>query len=969
MASIIQRVAAMETTDFVRRVTGDAGYYSILALGPDKGKRTQKFYDTPEAAIHAALNFDSNERDAYFALGRFATADSREAGNVTSMGSFFLDLDCGAGKDYPNQGEALLSLRGFVKKLKLPKPIIVNSGRGLHVYWPLTSAVPYASWLPVATRFKSVCKTLGFRCDTTATADAARVLRMPGTRNYKDTPPNPVTILANGDHEATSLELFNACIAPHAAVSAPAGLFADPTVKVSAAATAVVGTSAVMDALRGNIEASFKKIARRTAAGTGCAQIGAMLSDPTTVPEPLWRAGLSIAAHCAEPQAIHWLSAGHPDYDADDTAHKASHIKGPYLCVRFDELNPGGCEGCPHWGKVKSPIVLGNSLIQTEGPVEVLEAPEGAKLVVEVRGDGKMVLPPLPYPYKRGIGGGVYLETKDAEGVVDSKLVWLHDIYVLRRLVDPEQGEVIEMRYHLPQDKARTFVVPLYAVTSKEEFRRALAMQGVAAINKEVDALMQYTQTWVRELQYRSQADNAHRQFGWVGEFNGFVLGEQVIQSDRIEHNAPAAGTRGLTEFFTPKGTLEGWKETMAFYNRPGFELHQLVVCAGFGSALMKFLPESAALIHLWSKDSGFGKTTAKLAALSIWGNPKKLILDERDTHNSRMNRADVMHSIPVCMDEVTNIRPDHASDLIYQVTGGQQRNRMSSSGNSERFRGDPWNLLFITSGNASLIDKVASAKAMPKAEAQRVLEIEVGRLFSQKSDKEDTDKFSRDLLLHYGHAGVPFVQYVLQNLQEVQILVQTVQRQIDTTANLGPENRFWSSAMAASIAAAVICNHLGLLQYNVKTLRDYVIAKVLRPNQQASGELTIDAVALVNEYVYENWGRILQIKSTIDLRARGTSTTMEHMAVPEQMPRSTDFAGRYETDLKQLYLLIRPFKEWLSEQQINYASVQDELTKKVKAEKVRVRLSKGTSMSLPPVDVLKIPMHFEAPHDSSDPT
>jgi hypothetical protein len=95
----------------------------------------------------------------------------------------------------------------------------------------------------------------------------------------------------------------------------------------------------------------------------------------------------------------------------------------------------------------------------------------------------------------------------------------------------------------------------------------------------------------------------------------------------------------------------------------------------------------------------------------------------------------------------------------------------------------------------------------------------------------------------------------------------------------------------------------------------------------------------------------------------------MEHMAVPEQMPRSTDFAGRYETDLKQLYLLIRPFKEWLSEQQINYASVQDELTKKVKAEKVRVRLSKGTSMSLPPVDVLKIPMHFEAPHDSSNPT
>jgi len=955
----------METLEFIRQVTGAAGYYSVLALGPAKGKRIQKFYTTPEAAIHAANNFDANGRDAYFALGRFASDESREAANVAELRSFFLDLDCGAGKDYPDQVSALRSLRGFVRQLRLPKPIIVNSGRGLHVYWPLTDAVPYASWLPVALRLKSACKALGFSCDTTATADAARVLRVPGTHNYKDDPPNPVGILANGEHAKTSLEMFDACVAPHSTIAVPSGLFADPGAAVSAAAKATAGTSTVMDALRGNIEASFKKIARKTAAGTGCAQIGAMLASPAEVPEPLWRAGLSIAAHCAEQKAIHWLSSGHPEYDAEDTARKASHIKGPYLCVRFDELNPGGCEGCPHWGKIKSPIVLGNSLVESEGPVKLSMVPTGAKAPPDDPTD----FPDLPDPYTRGKNGGIYYKTTDDDGFPDEKLVWLHDIYVIRRLVDPEQGEVVEMRCHLPQDGPRTFVVPLSAVTSKEEFRRALSMQGVAAINKEVDALMQYTQSWVRELQQTSQADNAHRQFGWIGEFNGFVLGDKVVQADRVEHNSPAAGTRGLTEFFAPKGTLEGWKETMAFYNKPGFELHQLIVCAGFGSALMKFLPESAALLHLWSKDSGFGKTTAQLAALSVWGNPKKLIIDERDTHNSRMNRADVMHSIPVCMDEVTNIRADHASDLIYQATGGQQRNRMSSSGNAERYRGDPWNLLFITSGNASLIDKVASAKAMPKAEAQRVLEIEVGRLFSEKSGKEETDKFSRDLLNHYGHAGVPFVQYVLQHLQEVQILVQTIQRQIDTAANLGPENRFWSSAMAAAIAAAVICNHLGLLDYDVKALRDYAVLKVLRPNQQASGDLMIDAVALVNEYVYENWGRILQIKSTIDLRAKHTAATMEHMAIPEQMPRSTDFAGRYETDLKQLYLLIRPFKEWLSEQQINYASVQGELTKKVKAQKMRVRLSKGTSMNLPPVDVLKIPMEFEAPNDSADPT
>jgi hypothetical protein len=285
----------------------------------------------------------------------------------------------------------------------------------------------------------------------------------------------------------------------------------------------------------------------------------------------------------------------------------------------------------------------------------------------------------------------------------------------------------------------------------------------------------------------------------------------------------------------------------------------------------------------------------------------------------------------------------------------------MSSNSNAERYRGDPWNLLFITSANCSLIDKVSIAKAMPKAEAQRVLEIETSKLFTEKADKELTDKFSRALLVNYGHAGTPFVQYIMQHRVEVQMLVETIQMKIDKSANLGPENRFWSATAAATLAAAVICNHLKLLPYNVATLQRYVVEKVLGVNQASSVDMLMDPMALVSDYTYQNWGRILQIKSTLDRRGQKTQENgIDELVVPDQNPRSTDLVGRYETDLKCLYLLPRPFKEWLSERQVNYVSVLNDLKERGAGKKVKIRMTKGTKMNLPAVDVLEVSIDIE---------
>lgn len=243
------------------------------------------------------------------------------------------------------------------------------------------------------------------------------------------------------------------------------------------------------------------------------------------------------------------------------------------------------------------------------------------------------------------------------------------------------------MKLHLPRDGVREFTIPFSAVNSRDEFRRFMSHYGVAI--PKMETLMSYTNSWVNELQAQGAAEEAHKQFGWTSDdCELFILGNQAISANRIDFNPPSSQTTSLFPSFEPKGTLEDWKNTINFYNRDGFEVHQFVVGSSFGSALMNLAPVNCAALHLHSKESGVGKTTAMAAAVSVWGRPEDLILRKEDTFNTKMHRGEIYHSIPMYLDELTEAKGPELSNLAYQITGGRQRARMTSGGNAERYRG-----------------------------------------------------------------------------------------------------------------------------------------------------------------------------------------------------------------------------------------------------------------------------------------
>jgi hypothetical protein len=153
----------------------------------------------------AWVRAQKNTRDIYFCLslqsqtrrnkrGRIVAARSKQ--NAIAMKAVWLDIDVKEGpKGYATLAEALAAVSAFCKSIELPPPsAVVLSGGGLHVYWISDRPLTPEEWRLYAGGLKAAAEKFGLKCDAGCTTDAARVLRVPGTFNYKKKPRRPVSV-------------------------------------------------------------------------------------------------------------------------------------------------------------------------------------------------------------------------------------------------------------------------------------------------------------------------------------------------------------------------------------------------------------------------------------------------------------------------------------------------------------------------------------------------------------------------------------------------------------------------------------------------------------------------------------------------------------------------------------------------------------------------------------------------------
>jgi len=909
--------------DLLDTVLPTEGRYCVLGLGgkfPD-----QRFVDTREEVEEITKQFVENKVDAYYGCAKFGPANNRTHENAVYFRALWVDIDCGPKKGIPDedgivkgyltQEIGLVELQKFCMTVGLPKPVLINSGNGIHAYWLLDKTIERRDWQPLSHRLRDLSQEHGLIVDASV-FEASRVLRIPGTFNFK-AEPLEVTVINEKSKRMTYEQIKEILGAP------------DPEDEVPEFARKM---SPMMEAMIGNKLKRFKTIMIKAE----CNQLIHCYENQNSIEEPLWRSALSITAFCVDKDwASHKMSNKHEGYDPAEVDKKVDYIVktgGPHSCAQFEKLNPTGCDECVHKGKIKSPIVLG---------IEIAEATkEDNEVVVK---DKVIKIPEYPFPYFRGKNGGIYKKNEEE----DPDLVYEHDFYVVKRMSDTALGEIALFRLHLPHDGVREFTIPTSVISSKDELRKQLAQQGVVTHAKEYELLARYVVTVIKNMQFQRKAEIMRNQFGWCDNNSRFIMGDKEITKDGVFYSPPSSATKAMVPHIHPKGTLEKWKEVFNMYARPGLEANAFAALVGFASPIFKFTGLNGAIVNVIYKHGGSGKTTTLNMAASIWGNPRSLVSTPKDTINAKMIKLGILCHMPNLVDEITNMTADTFSNYAYSTSGGKDKDRASAHTNTLRPNDVTWACMTLCSANSSFYEKMSSFKSAANAEQLRLLEYEI-----QPSDaisvSEGKQMFDHQLFENYGHAGEIFIQYCVNNLEYIKDdLLKKTQARLDKDVQFTSAERFWSAQCACIISAGLIAKHLGLCDFDmaaiykwcVKTLKS--IKEDVKPPQDLP---TAPLGEFINAHVANN---MLVVNGVVDARSGLNS-------LPLREPRG-ELLVRYEPDTKELYIAAKPFKDFCVKNQYNYKNILKEMTDaEVFVEGINKRMSKGMAVVSPPIRALK---------------
>jgi putative DNA primase/helicase len=147
---------------------------------------------TIEALAQAAVRASRNGYECWFACAGYGAKNERRAANAIAAAALWLDLDCGNDKPYADIRAAWAALADFHNATGLPPAVFVNSGGGVHLWWPFSKPLAKPQWLAAARLLKELCRLYDFKVDHKRTTDIASILRPPGTLNHKYDPPRPV---------------------------------------------------------------------------------------------------------------------------------------------------------------------------------------------------------------------------------------------------------------------------------------------------------------------------------------------------------------------------------------------------------------------------------------------------------------------------------------------------------------------------------------------------------------------------------------------------------------------------------------------------------------------------------------------------------------------------------------------------------------------------------------------------------
>jgi hypothetical protein len=886
----------MDTLNFLQRVLPSEGFYVTTVINPD-GRR-QGFFATIEELAQAVIKLDQRGNNTYFAISSFIEKANRKQENVRATKVIALDVDCGTAKPYPSWKEGLAALGAFVQELKLPKPMVVHSGGGLHVYWVLREALEPLRWKPLAEAMKAAARDKGFAIDPAVPADSARVLRPVGTKNVKNG--NLVKLLI--DAEPVVLEQMVTALSPYT----QAHLLSHPRQTTN---------STLSQALQ--VQADFPP-ANPTVLMTKCQQIGWGAKNQGDVEEPFWYAMIGVAAHCqdAEATAISW-SDQHPGYNANETLRKLAHWKqsttGPTTCKKFEELRPAGCKGCKFKDKVGTPARLGIQYLEVAPPTT---APDRAAIDI-----------PVPRPFKRTTDG---MKMVVDETDID---VCKFDIYPVAYGKDEGLGyETVRFHWNRPHRGWQELTMRQADLTKPrlKDFTTDIADQGIVLTSERQTEYFQIMlRSYMEELRQKRSMTNLYSTMGWKENFSQFVVGNTILRRNAdgsvSEETINLASTtqRLGHELWDKAGSLEAWTKFTALMEKTHLLPHMFALGVSFSAPLYAFTGLHGLTISLYGPTGG-GKTLAQYWQQSIWGVPEKLHFAAKFTQNTLFSRMGMYCHLPMTIDEATLVNDKEVGDFLYWVSQGRDKARLNR--NAEERDAKTWAMPTTISTNKSWASKLIASGLDTDAQMARLLEVNVPVHPMFIKGSEAGRRVYQFLMENHGHAGHAFISKLLELGPDgiraaIAEATETFHKRYQ--CKFAGAERYWEQAIILADLALSLASQWGLIAFDYVKGIEWVLSQ-MGAIRRSVAENKVDAFDLLAEYLNESADAQVQVFHTATQKP-----TMDYNRIPRGEIRVRfDFYRKSSAEAIShgtIMLDRTHFRRWLAQRGADYKTFINE--------------------------------------------
>jgi hypothetical protein len=858
--------------------------------------------------------------------GKNVKAAAKSQENAVGFKSLWIDLDVDP-TTYPTQDEAIAGLMEFMELTGLPLPnIMVQSGSGgLHLYWVLDRVIGVSEWSPLAHALVEATRRTGFKVkDTGCTTDAARVLRVPGTSNFKRGMQTPVELIVGMvvEHDYT-VEEISALLAPYRV--------ATPRPQAMSGSATITRLPTATNELSAGVEARGAALVDLATVKPGCGFVAEALdTGGAAFGNDLWNLTTMLAtfAEGGREQA-HAMARGHATYAEADTdelfdrkvRERSARDMGWPTCAAIAAKGSTHCVTCPFRAAGKSPL----NLARPRAPAPADDLPAG---------------------YARNADGTISRGTADEQGTTQFMRL---SSYPMTSAWLQDNPWTLHFSTINGRDRHQQIHVPADACASRETLQKLLARQGVVVRVPEAAMMMEFFVSWIARLQQVKDAVVSTAPFGWSianGQPDGFTYAGKVWGAGT--ERAAALPNTNLGIHYTPRGTIGPWSDAAKIITDQQRPALDAIVAASFGAPLMMFTGHSGLICSAYSQESGIGKSTAMQVAQAVWGDPVKAMQALDDTQNSVLHKIGQLRHLPLMWDELKTEQHTHRFvGVAFQLTQGKEKSRLTS----EATYRDPgsWQTMLVVASNDSLSDYIARMTKTTPAGLYRVFEFTVPPGPPSTLEPGAVQRKIGELRENFGNAGLIYAKYIGANSVSVAHDVAKAQDKIGSRLGAGNEERFWIAAITCIYCGARLSNSLGLTAIDLNGLMKFLLDTfaALRSNKNTSTVDMRDMVSVAN--VLSQYFKLMRARNTLFTNfvhvGRGRPP-LGHIHTVGATDRLETLVVHFGVQDKVIRLSSTHFREWLVKNGYAPGAVLEAAEREFGLRPMNGRLGGGTAFS-----------------------